>query len=1004
MRLLLPFATILSLLICSEPALGSEPIPDSNVKSFQHYSYDDIQGIFSDLQARYPRWVKLIYPEEEYLGGPSPLSCGKKSCRTVMAVLTDHDSLADNPERPQVFFSGEIHGNERVGPHAVTELAQFLLETHAQDTPKSPYFGKPNPWVSRLLTTRVTVLSPITNAYGFYHNTREEKKVDPNRDYPIDRVDHHCMETITSRVVNEVFRRYMFQLSITFHGGMQAIAYEWGTMSANGNAADRVSPDDTAQQAMGSVLSAFAGAYPRSRYPHQRINDVVYPVRGGMEDWAYAGSWMNNTGSAPCQPSNFGGYPVKQTQYTDDQLRIINVLVETSDKKAPPAEMFGDTRELLKPDGAGNGHVSRNIRLALAMSDLVEPYVQWTLAGTDANAAGDNGKEDDSTNDEESIGKPKLSPILQAFREVSCKGHVQIGAEMASGYVFPMENDQTLSFNVGAQVKSLLLSWDVGGATMVDGTQIIVGYWNETEHTHDAGLGWDATRLQRTFGATPNVLEDRQPSEMAVLTNTHMQSGPTRWSGGSEYAPDDQGVMDANEITLETNGGMDDRGEWPYQPRWSACVVLPEAVAGKNDDFFVMARARVDSEWAKMKSDVTSNPPGLAPQSHWVNARTNEGWTRSNNGHIVQGKLDWYSIPLRITRALRGVGGVVMTDRAASNDTSDDNGGADTDVGEATSEGESEGEGDSDNSEATSDGDIGEGEGESKGENDNTETTTEGGDGTDETTNSDSVGNGSDSEEGDNADETTDGGDEEESNTGDNKEEDDDSGNSETTAESDDATNGNEDDNNSESEINEGGDDNNEEGDKDSGGTTEGVDEDDNNEEGDKDSGGTTEGVDEDDNNEEGDKDSGGTTEGVDEDDNTEATTEGGDDGTNDHDNEEESLGPDESEKGGASSKDPSKDDDDDDATFASDAVAAIESTVSEPNTTPTSQGVDTLDASNARPPAGVPAKSNLSFGVYASACMGLLGMLWWKTKSWRKQNGNQYTRVKVKDDDMLPY
>jgi hypothetical protein len=379
LSILMPIVAAFAALVHSPAVMASEPVADANVKVFKYYSYDDVQRIFKDLHERYPRWVRLIYPEEDFLGGESPLKCGDESCRTVMAVLADHDNV--DPKRPQVFFSGELHGDERVGPHAVTELALFLLETHLQDTPSSPYYGKPNPWVSRLLTTRTIVLSPVTNAHGFYNNRREEGRVDPNRDYPIDRIDHKCMETMTSRVVNEVFKRYMFQLAVTFHGGMQAIAYEWGTMSANGDAAARVSPDDTAQQAMGSVLSAFAGAFPKDRYPHKRINDAVYPVRGGMEDWAYAGSWMRNAGSAPCKPTSFGGYPAERTEYTDDQLRIINVLVETSDNKSPPATMFGDSRGLLKPDGEGNGHVSRNVRLALAMADLVQPYVQWTLAG-----------------------------------------------------------------------------------------------------------------------------------------------------------------------------------------------------------------------------------------------------------------------------------------------------------------------------------------------------------------------------------------------------------------------------------------------------------------------------------------------------------------------------------------------------------------------------------------------------------------------------------------------
>ena len=32
------------------------------------------------------------------------------------------------------------------------------------------------------------------------------------------------------RVVNEVWREHVFQLAVTFHGGMVGMAYEWGTL------------------------------------------------------------------------------------------------------------------------------------------------------------------------------------------------------------------------------------------------------------------------------------------------------------------------------------------------------------------------------------------------------------------------------------------------------------------------------------------------------------------------------------------------------------------------------------------------------------------------------------------------------------------------------------------------------------------------------------------------------------------------------------------------------
>jgi hypothetical protein len=52
-------------------------------------------------------------------------------------------------------------------------------------------------------------------------------------------------------------------------------------------------------------------------------------------------------------------------------------LVETSDTKEPK-DRLGSSKQVLQKDPANNGHVSRNIRLALLAADLVEPCVSIT--------------------------------------------------------------------------------------------------------------------------------------------------------------------------------------------------------------------------------------------------------------------------------------------------------------------------------------------------------------------------------------------------------------------------------------------------------------------------------------------------------------------------------------------------------------------------------------------------------------------------------------------------
>lgn len=113
----------------------------------------------------------------------------------------------------------------QVGPPTLHALADLLVRNAARSENDPEYI----PWLARLVKTRVIVMLPISNAIGYVNRVREELLVDPNRDFPYATRPEDCMVTIVARAINEVWLEHIFQLSITFHGGMQAIAYEWGS-------------------------------------------------------------------------------------------------------------------------------------------------------------------------------------------------------------------------------------------------------------------------------------------------------------------------------------------------------------------------------------------------------------------------------------------------------------------------------------------------------------------------------------------------------------------------------------------------------------------------------------------------------------------------------------------------------------------------------------------------------------------------------------------------------
>ena len=244
------------------------------------------------------------------------------------------------------------------------------------------------------------------------------------------------MRTIGGRVVNEIFRQHMFRLALTYHGGMEIIGYEWGAPTYM----NKLSPDEISQVAISTAYSNFAGGFDNTPpYNHASMNDKVYPVRGGMEDWAYAGSWDHDR-VVQCNPGTYGGYPIERTMYENGTLRCLNMLVETSDNKIPKKGLGYPSHILKGCDNKkglchplANGHVTRNVRLAVAAIELVEPYAS-IVAVDDLRLSND------------------IVP-----RERSCKKFRSVLVPRGAGNV--------------------TVSWTVGGGITVDQTTLVHAEW-----------------------------------------------------------------------------------------------------------------------------------------------------------------------------------------------------------------------------------------------------------------------------------------------------------------------------------------------------------------------------------------------------------------------------------------------------------------------------------------------------------------------------------------------
>ena len=78
------------------------------------------------------------------------------------------------------------------------------------------------------------------------------------------------------------------------------------------------------------------------KYSKGTMNEVVYPVNGGLEDWAYGGGWENFYSKNKVIPSckQFDN-PENLIQTNTSHIKSVLFLVECGDPKDPSSDTLG---------------------------------------------------------------------------------------------------------------------------------------------------------------------------------------------------------------------------------------------------------------------------------------------------------------------------------------------------------------------------------------------------------------------------------------------------------------------------------------------------------------------------------------------------------------------------------------------------------------------------------------------------------------------------------------
>ena len=259
--------------------------------AYVYHQYQDILTSLSSLASQYPRFVRVFDALDRWphiADRETWAKCGSAPCRVQVVQLADfhlHPTPTALGALPEVFISGALHGDETIGPQVVVELAQLLAQASAAAVTTGGSSEGKNQELLYLMQQRSLFMIAMTNPHGYYHHRREERGMDPNRDFPYLQSPRRCMTTVTARVVNELFREHLFRGMITFHGGIRALSYEWGSRNhAHGRFATEP-PDDRGQVEIAKVMQIAAGKEGPKRwfYPSGRMTDLVFYRRAKLK-------------------------------------------------------------------------------------------------------------------------------------------------------------------------------------------------------------------------------------------------------------------------------------------------------------------------------------------------------------------------------------------------------------------------------------------------------------------------------------------------------------------------------------------------------------------------------------------------------------------------------------------------------------------------------------------------------------------------------------------------
>ena len=139
------------------------------------------------------------------------------------------NDLHNRGDKPSVFYTASMHGDEPVGYYLMLHLIHYLLNNYATDAYVRQIVDNVDIWICPSENPDGTYRSSDTQIGSWYSTRYNQNGDDLNRSYPI--IGQPVAKSYPPEVqaMMDFGAEHNFTLSVNFHGGAELVNYPWDT-------------------------------------------------------------------------------------------------------------------------------------------------------------------------------------------------------------------------------------------------------------------------------------------------------------------------------------------------------------------------------------------------------------------------------------------------------------------------------------------------------------------------------------------------------------------------------------------------------------------------------------------------------------------------------------------------------------------------------------------------------------------------------------------------------